>query len=289
MKHQVFVSYRRSDSEAEVSMIVERLRRRLGTHAVFLDRISIEAGELWSPALDGALRSAAVVIAVIGPGWLCTRDDLWGQRRIDQDDDVVRQELAAALRSRSKTVIPVYIRGAPQVPRAALPPPLAKLSAINSFPLSDIRPTSSQLEELTTLVAKSLPKQPKESTYRAPACRRLTASEVRSALDTDLSNWNCHRGSPPNGAHSPTRELRRTLVFSSFQDVVRFLVCVAPQCELMQHHPYWSNRWRTLELRLTTWRLDFDLSDLDLALARIVNREYTEFMETHRNQPLGDA
>ena len=49
---------------------------------------------------------------------------------------------------------------------------------------------------------------------------------------------------------------------------------VAPQFELSYHHPLWENVWRKLTVRLSTWDLNWKVSQLDLAHARFLEREY---------------
>lgn len=53
--------------------------------------------------------------------------DKWGRRRIDNEDDWVRLEIAQALREKHKTVIPVLLNGAELPPAAALPKDVAPI------------------------------------------------------------------------------------------------------------------------------------------------------------------
>jgi hypothetical protein len=99
----VFISYRRSDSAGHVNTIFDKLQSVFGEHAIFLDRSGIELGENWRTVLDAQVKQCKVMIAVIGKNW-----DI---ERINKDDDVVRFEIAAALK-RKMTVIPVIVDGA---------------------------------------------------------------------------------------------------------------------------------------------------------------------------------
>ena len=88
-----------------------------------------------SPGLDfvEAVQQAIAVsdglIAVIGQDWLTATDGAGG-RRLDQPDDMVRLEIAAAL-ERGILVIPVLVQGA-QMPRSGnLPEALKELASRN--------------------------------------------------------------------------------------------------------------------------------------------------------------
>ena len=67
---RIFLSYRRSDVPDAADRIADRLRKRFGTPAVFVDISSIAAGEKWQEALDKALDASEAILIVIGPRWL---------------------------------------------------------------------------------------------------------------------------------------------------------------------------------------------------------------------------
>jgi hypothetical protein len=56
--------------------------------------------------------ACGVMLAIIGPNWLNSKDES-GQRRLDNPADYVRVEIAAALR-RNIRVVPVLVDGAPR-------------------------------------------------------------------------------------------------------------------------------------------------------------------------------
>jgi hypothetical protein len=127
MSAQIFISYRRDDAAAEAGRICSTLRLALGDEAVFMDATSLPAGTQWPQALQEALTTANTLIAVIGPGWLQAESREGRQRRLDQETDWVRQELAIGLMA-NKVVIPVLVRGATLPPGDALP------DCINTLP-----------------------------------------------------------------------------------------------------------------------------------------------------------
>lgn len=46
-----------------------------------------------------------------------------------------------------------------------------------------------------------------------------------------------------------------------------------------QHHPRWENIWRTVVIWLSTWDIGHKPSQLDLDLAREVERIYHDYSE----------
>ena len=72
-KRHVFLSYKRAELTTPVAeMFYKRLAINLGTdfEKPFFDKKSIEAGDLWSPAIDAALDSCTHFIALLS-------DDYW--------------------------------------------------------------------------------------------------------------------------------------------------------------------------------------------------------------------
>ncbi len=126
MSAWIFLNYRRDDAAAETHNISEALRREVGDESVFMDISSNKAGDVWPQRIRDAIEGAEVVIAVIGPNWLRAGTNEWGQRRIDDEQDWVRQELTLAFEQK-KRVIPVLVSGAKMPPAQALPGPIRAL------------------------------------------------------------------------------------------------------------------------------------------------------------------
>lgn len=103
----VFISYRQDDTGWVVAdRLAELLCRYFSRQQVFVDR-RLESGTKFSGRLDAELESCAALLALIGPRWLAVTTAS-GERRIDDEDDIVRHEIAVALR-RDILVIPVLI------------------------------------------------------------------------------------------------------------------------------------------------------------------------------------
>ena len=127
----IFISYRRDDAAADAGRLRDDLRRRCAKGDVFLD-VTIQAGTDFREVLAAELDTCEVLIALIGPRWLDARNQSTGQRRLDEEADYVRLEIATALAKR-KVVIPVLLPGA-KMPRSEdLPESIRELAWRNAF------------------------------------------------------------------------------------------------------------------------------------------------------------
>jgi hypothetical protein len=130
----VFISYRRNDSDVAAGRLADDLMEIFGRDAIFRDVDTLEAGEDYTTALDGALDSCVALIVIIGPRWSNITDDL-GHRRLENPTDWVRLEVKRAL-ERGIRVIPVLISAA--MPREAdVPADLKLLLQRQALELSD--------------------------------------------------------------------------------------------------------------------------------------------------------
>jgi hypothetical protein len=103
-----------------------------------MDIDTLQPGLDFAEALDRAVNSADVLLALIGPRWHSVTD-AEGRRRLENPEDFVRREVATALARDDIRVIPVLVGGA-AVPKAAdLPEDLRPLSRRNAFEISDER------------------------------------------------------------------------------------------------------------------------------------------------------
>ena len=131
MAAKVFISYRRADSAGYAGRVMDRLDRELGRDLVFMDVDAIPLGTNFSKVPHEEVAKCSVLLAVIGPNWLDARDEQ-GNRRLNNPNDFVRIEIAAALQ-RSIPVIPVLLEGA-RIPKATeLPEDLKELSLRNGM------------------------------------------------------------------------------------------------------------------------------------------------------------
>ena len=131
----IFVSYRRDDSRDAAGRLVDDLRERFGHDAVFRDIQSVSPGEDFEKALDRALDSVVVLLALIGPKWATIRRDR--ARRLDDPNDWTRREIARAL-ERGIRVIPLLLEDTPLPSDGQLPPELKPLLKRQAKELTDL-------------------------------------------------------------------------------------------------------------------------------------------------------
>lgn len=140
MDHAVFINYRGDDSNSYGALLYTDLVDHFGEEHVFLDAESIPAGADFVSELLDRVRSARVLLAVIGPRWL-SATNCAGQRRIDDPNDWIHRELAEAFTANIR-VIPVLTDGAEPPTTAELPPDIAALSRCQYRHLRRREPTA---------------------------------------------------------------------------------------------------------------------------------------------------
>ena len=123
----IFISYRRDDSSATAEILHDQLAAWFVRDKVFLDLKDIALGENWRKLLTERLGDYDIVLVVIGPAWHAALV----ARLKSGDDDLVRWEVAEALRRR-KRVIPVLVDGASLPAPEQLPPDLAELGRLQA-------------------------------------------------------------------------------------------------------------------------------------------------------------
>ena len=67
VSREVFISYRRDDTQSEAGRLADAIRVHFGEDSVFVDTSDTRFGSEWPDVLRTAVDQAAVVIAVIGP------------------------------------------------------------------------------------------------------------------------------------------------------------------------------------------------------------------------------
>ena len=126
-----------------------------------MDIDSIAPGADFVQVLQQSLQVAAVVIVVIGTRWAGPRPD--GSRRIDDENDFVRLEVAKALADPDVRVIPVLVNKAEMLPESSLPEPLKALARRNAMEMSDIRWVHD-----TKMLAEEIARTPGDTSARVP-------------------------------------------------------------------------------------------------------------------------
>ena len=136
MVNGIFVSYRRSDSAGWTGRLVAELSKRFAATRIFIDIDAVAAGQDFHEAIESALSTSRVVLAIIGPRWL---EAVEGRRRLFDADDLVATEVARALARPDVHVIPVLV-GDAHLPNAdELPERLGALPRRQAIQISDYR------------------------------------------------------------------------------------------------------------------------------------------------------
>jgi 4a-hydroxytetrahydrobiopterin dehydratase len=95
----------------------------------------------------------------------------------------------------------------------------------------------------------------------APAPARLTPDQREEAL-RKLSGWR---------AVANRNAIARTYTFRDFNEAFGFMARAALIAEKMDHHPDWSNSYKTVEVTLSTHSAG-GLTELDVKLAEAMDR-----------------
>lgn len=90
---------------------------------------------------------------------------------------------------------------------------------------------------------------------------RLTAEERKAAL-AKLTGWNEAAGRDA---------ITKKFVFRNFSEAFGFMTRAALAAEKLDHHPEWSNVYKTVEVTLSTHDVG-GLTELDLQLAEKMDR-----------------
>ena len=130
-KGRIFISYRRADAAGYAGRIYDRLTGHFGEDAVFMDVDTIEAAVDFVEVLQSAEQRCDVLVALIGRRWLDSKDAN-EKRRLDNPEDFVRIEVAAAL-DRDIRVIPILVDGVIMPNSTELPGNLKPLARRNAL------------------------------------------------------------------------------------------------------------------------------------------------------------
>ena len=199
-KGRIFISYRRADSAGYAGRIYDRLTAHFGKDAVFMDVDTIEAGLDFVVVLRNAVQSCDVLVALIGRQWINIKDEN-GKRRLDNSEDFVRIEIAAAL-DRDIRVIPILVDGASIPNSAELPDNLKSLARRNALQVNhhsfnaDAHRLISQLElalkaaEESKIIKAQRLREEKERKQRKEEIDKLLES---ADLTINLKDWNLAR------------------------------------------------------------------------------------------------
>lgn len=165
----IFISYRRGDSAGHAGRLYDGLVSRFADSQVFIDVDAIAPGIDFVQRIQEAVQSCDVVLVLIGEEWVSMkgRD---GTRRLDDAEDFVRLEIAAAL-ERGVPLVPVLVEGARMPDASALPENIRGLARQNAIELSDARwhYDVSRLIEAVSRLSPEETQPSRDTKQRAPA------------------------------------------------------------------------------------------------------------------------
>jgi hypothetical protein len=134
---KIFISYRRDDADEAAGRLSDHLVNQFGQDSVFMDVDGIAPGRDFRKVIEETLTQCDVLLGVMGRNWLDIKDES-GHRRLDNESDFVRLEIASALR-RDIPVIPVRVQGATVPKPDSLPADLKDFSYRNAVELTHER------------------------------------------------------------------------------------------------------------------------------------------------------
>lgn len=270
-----FINYRRSDTQQAAQALYAQLRTRFGPTRVFLDVGAILPGAIWPNRLREALTEATVILSIIGPRWLTAANE-YGQRRLDDPNDWVRNELVFAI-TNEKPIVTILVAGAESLPPPqALPADIQDLLNHQSMNLRDEK-WDRDLDELIEVLKSEYGfidiQTPVVMPMPQKAVVPLTAIELDEALQ-NLAGWVSVESIDPQHYPRPRQELRKVYQFKSFRAAIAFMNTALPIINSLQHHPRWENQWKTVTVYITTWDIGSRISELDIQLASALDSLY---------------
>jgi hypothetical protein len=204
----IFISYRHDESAAHAALLAVNLVEHFGEDRVFRDIDTLEPGIEFAEAIDKAVSSSAVLIAVIGPNWSTAKDET-SQKRLENPDDWVRREIATALQ-RNLRVIPLLVQGAAMPSADELPDDLAPLTLRHAFPLHDST-WREGVQRLRPTLEKVLESRP------GPARDEALEAEL-TRIRTDVEEAERSREMPASTRPVTSREYKLMLNMDRFKD-----------------------------------------------------------------------
>jgi TIR domain len=215
MSGGVFICYRREDSAFAARAICDRLAACLQRENVFFDVDNIDLGLDWVKVLSRRIGECDALVAIIGKSWI-SRADNSNQRRLDNIDDPVRVEIAAALKRRI-LVIPVMVEGAAMPKRDDLPADLKDFANRNGLVISHPR-FDADIENLTSRLSSLLEERRRNDAKRAEreerkrhAATARSARERRQAARRAEAERRAQKPPRPNAQRAGNSKLRRQL------------------------------------------------------------------------------
>jgi pterin-4a-carbinolamine dehydratase len=272
----LFINYRREDEGPACRFVKVELEKIFGSSRIFMDVDSIRSGDRWGNKITSALNKCTVLLVVIGKNWLRLQDEYF-RRRIDNEDDWVRTEIAHAIKRKIK-IIPVLL-GTTMPPQNSLPAPIRALTKYQSLSIGSVTWADDIAKLVNTLRSYGFVVSQQKASTLFPKPRKfpmaLSEQELKKQLKK-LKGWTVIRSNVLD--NNPSRiEIQKQYVFKSFNDAIEFMHSTAPHADAIQHHPRWENLWRSVTIHFSTWDIGFRVSNLDIEMARFFEKEFSKY------------
>jgi TIR domain-containing protein len=106
MANKIFANCRRSqDGGWAAEAIATRLKAEFGVYGVFLDVQNVRPSAKFAAEIRSEIAQAPAFIVVIGEDWHKIQDERTGNKRIAEDNDLVREEIRTTI----ERDIPIFI------------------------------------------------------------------------------------------------------------------------------------------------------------------------------------
>lgn len=134
---KIFISYRRDDSTGYAGRLADHLTRAFGDNQIFRDYDDITPGQNFVETIQKHLKTADVLLVLIGQDWLNVNNTA-NLPRLFAVDDFVRMEIESAL-GRGIKIIPILLNDAAMPSAQQLPDSIAGLAFQQAVELTDSR------------------------------------------------------------------------------------------------------------------------------------------------------
>jgi TIR domain len=171
----ILMSYRPEDSARDAIFLQGLLEKALGKRQVLLGIGPVEPGEDRLDVIDAKLETCDTLLCLVGSKWLTSMQE--GRRRLDNPEDPIRLEIAAAL-GRVKVIL-VLVGGARRLAVEELPSDVAALTHCDVYPVRDENYTDDVeilIGALKPRAAPSMAPQPPVKSVEPPAALPLATS-----------------------------------------------------------------------------------------------------------------
>jgi hypothetical protein len=169
----ILMSYRPEDSPRDAIFLQGMFETAFGKGRALLGIGPVEPGEDRLDVIEEKLKTCNTMLCLIGQGWLTAKEG--SRRRLDNPEDPVRLEVAAALKLAVRIRIVIALLGGSRMPLADdLPADLASLAQCPSYPIRD----ESYAEDVEFLIATLQQRAPASNV--SPARPQTSTPEASS-------------------------------------------------------------------------------------------------------------